>query len=145
MYTFKAGVLIFAASTIASPAHAACPMALAVYAEQERIAEIDFTPTLESSTVTNSFRMLLPNDLILVGMVQWSSEPVPYARPYGTITYKCPEGDATGEEFAACTIWQGVLYGRRTIALSSCRGLRAKRRLNSCSPVLPQPCSLTRR
>lgn len=93
-------------------AHAACPMALAVYAEQERIAEINFTPTLESSTVTNSFRMLLPNDLVVDGMVQWSNEPIPYARPYGTLTYKCPDGDAIGEELAACTIWQGVVYGQ---------------------------------
>ena len=24
--------------------------------------------------------------------------------------YKCPEGDVTGEELAACTVWQGVIY-----------------------------------
>ena len=25
--------------------------------------------------------------------------------------HNCPEGDATGDEIAACTVWQGNVYG----------------------------------
>lgn len=108
----RVGAAAMAASVLAVPANAACPMALATYAEQERVAEINFTPALGGATVTNTFRMILPGDFVLDGMVQWSGEPVPYARPYGAITYRCPEGDATGDELAACTIWQGVIYAQ---------------------------------
>ena len=90
-----------------SPALAACPIELAVYGEREQVAEIDFRPTMGSATTTNSFKMLLGNDLVLDGVVLWSSDA---ARPHGTLMHQCPEGDVTGEELAACTVWEGVIY-----------------------------------
>ena len=33
------------------------------------------------------------------------------SRPHGSLMYKCPTGDVTGEELAACTVWEGVVYG----------------------------------
>lgn len=91
----------------ASPALAACPIELAVYGEREQVAEIDFRPTMGSATTTNSFKMLLGKDVVLDGVVLWSSDA---ARPHGTLMHKCPEGDVTGEELAACTVWEGVIY-----------------------------------
>ncbi|TGT70030.1 hypothetical protein EN802_22830 [bacterium M00.F.Ca.ET.159.01.1.1] len=76
-------------------AQAACPIQLAVYGEAKSGAEIDFTPAGSSATITNAFRMILDNNVVL---------------PHGSLMYKCPAGDVTGEELAACTIWEGVIY-----------------------------------
>jgi hypothetical protein len=102
------GVLsIFASTQIAVPAVAACPIELAVYGDRDDIAGVDFSPATNQATVTNAFRMNLGDGVVLDGIVMWSEGT---ERPYGTLTYKCPEGDVTGEELAACTVWQGVIY-----------------------------------
>lgn len=91
----------------ATTANAACPIELAVYGDRDKAAEIDFRPTLQSATVTNSFKMVLDNDTVLDGVVMWSDG---VARPNGMLMHRCPEGDVTGEELDACTVWQGVIY-----------------------------------
>lgn len=91
----------------AQPAFADCPIELATYADRDKAAEINFTPVKESATVTNSFRLLLDNNVVLDGIVMWTQEE---ARPMGQLMYKCPEGDVTGAEIEACTLWQGVVY-----------------------------------
>ena len=91
-----------------SAAHAACPIQLAVYGEVQSGAEIDFTPTGSSATITNSFRMILDNNIVLDGIAMWTEGSA--ARPHGSLMYKCPTGDVTGEELAACTVWEGVVY-----------------------------------
>ncbi|TIX04978.1 MAG: hypothetical protein E5V44_14205, partial [Mesorhizobium sp.] len=50
-------------------AHAACPLELAVYGDAESEAGIDFRPTMDSATVTNSFKMLLDKGVVLDGIV----------------------------------------------------------------------------
>ena len=95
------------ACLLATPAYAACPIELAVYADRDGIAEIDFSPTQGGATVTNTFKMILPSDVVLDGFVQWTEV---VSRGYGTLQHKCPTGDVTGEEYAACTVWQGVIY-----------------------------------
>lgn len=92
---------------ISGPAFSACPIELAVYGDRDAVAGIDFRPAINQATVTNAFRMNLENGVALDGMVMWSEGT---ARPYGTLMYKCPEGDVTGEELDACTVWQGVVY-----------------------------------
>lgn len=94
-------------SAIALPALAACPMELSVYADEQGGAGIDFRPRGASATVTNAFRMHLPDGTQFDGMVMWSTD---VARPWGTLMHKCPEGDVTGDELAACTVWEGVVY-----------------------------------
>ena len=84
-----------------------CALAHATYANADDGADLQFSPTKESVTVTNSFKLLLDKDLTLDGIVQWSEM---VKRPYGMLMYKCPEGDVTGAELAACTVWQGVIY-----------------------------------
>ena len=99
--------LCTAATIGASPARAACPVELSTYADRDGVAEINFTPTLNSATVTNTFRMLLDNDVVLDGIIQWTDG---IARPHGMLMYKCPQGDVTGAEIDACTVWQGIIY-----------------------------------
>jgi hypothetical protein len=101
------GVCALAVVLIATPVLAACPIELAVYGDRDGAAGIDFRPAINQATVTNAFRMNLENGLVLDGMVMWSEG---MARPYGSLTYKCPEGDVTGDELDACTVWQGVIY-----------------------------------
>ena len=91
----------------ASPALAACPIELAVYGEREQAAEIDFRPTMGSATTTNTFKMVVGKDVMLDGVVLWSGDA---ARPHGSLMHQCPEGDVTGGDLAACTVWEGVIY-----------------------------------
>jgi hypothetical protein len=115
---------------IAMPALAACPIELAVYGDLEQAAELDFTPAKDSATVTNSFRMVLDNDTVLDGIVQWSEDGG--RRPHGALMHKCPEGDVTGDELAACTVWEGVIYSsdeQGNIELLPAEGVEAPKKL----------------
>ncbi|MBN9242665.1 MAG: hypothetical protein J0I98_07720 [Mesorhizobium sp.] len=100
-------ILGCAAIVAVAPALAACPVELAVYGDRDNAAGIDFRPATGLATVTNAFRMTLDNGTAFDGMVMWSEGT---ERPYGTLTYKCPDGDVTGKEMEACTVWQGVIY-----------------------------------
>ncbi|MEI9419323.1 hypothetical protein [Mesorhizobium sp. Cs1321R2N1] len=113
----------------ANTAHASCPIELAVYGEAQSGAEIDFTPTGTSATVTNRFRLVLDNNVVLNGIVMWTQG---VARPNGALMYKCPEGDVTGEELAACTLWNGVIYtsdDKGNIGLLPAEGVEAPKTL----------------
>jgi hypothetical protein len=113
----------------ASTAHAACPFELAVYGDAENAAEIDFRPTGESAVVTNTFKMVLDKGVVLDGIVMWTEG---VARPHGSLMYKCPTGDVTGDELAACTVWEGVVYSaddKGNIALLPAEGVDAPKTL----------------
>ncbi|MBN9072504.1 MAG: hypothetical protein J0H34_13125 [Rhizobiales bacterium] len=90
----------------AAPALAACPVELATYGEAQSGARLEFVPA-EGAAVTNAFRLLMGDSLVLDGVVMWT-EDVP--RPRGMLMYKCPEGDVTGSELAGCIVWEGVVY-----------------------------------
>ncbi|WP_413776794.1 hypothetical protein [Mesorhizobium sp. AR07] len=112
-----------------SAAFAACPIELAVYGEAQSGSEIDFTPTGTSATVTNTLRMILDNNVVLNGIVMWNDG---VSRPNGALMYKCPEGDVTGEELAACTPWHGVIYtsdDKGSIGLLPAEGVDAPKTL----------------
>ena len=51
--------------------------------------------------------MVLDKGVVLDGIVMWTDG---VSRPHGSLMYKCPTGDVTGDELAACTVWQGVIY-----------------------------------
>ena len=112
MQSIGRGTAIQAASfavslAAASPVFAACPIELATYADTRGVAELEFTPGMGGATVSNSFRLLLDNNVVLDGIVQWlDHEP----RPWGMLMYKCPDGDVTGADLAKCTLWEGVIY-----------------------------------
>lgn len=93
------------------PAGAACPIELATYRDTSGVAEIDFSPVIlpeeGEPEISNSFRLLLDNDVVIEGQVKWEGrEP----RPMATLRYKCPEGEPTAEDLEACTVWNGVVY-----------------------------------
>lgn len=101
-------VTLFAVLALAAaPARAACPIELAVFGDRDDAASVEFLPTGESVTVTNTFRMVLGEGVVLDGIVMWSAD---VSRPNGILMHNCPEGDVTGEELTACTAWQGVIY-----------------------------------
>ncbi len=102
------GLAFAAALAAASPATAACPVELAIYRDRDGVAEIAFRPAAGSAAVTNKFQMAMRGGPLFEGVVMWTEEP---ARPYGQVMFNCPEGDVTGAELDACTLWQGVIYG----------------------------------
>ncbi|WP_287114288.1 hypothetical protein [Mesorhizobium sp.] len=114
---------------IRATALAACPLELAVYGDAESAAEIGFRPTGGSAVVTNTFKMVLDNSVVLDGIVMWTEG---VARPHGSLMYKCPTGDVTGDELAACTVWEGVVYSadeKGNIALLPAEGVDAPKAL----------------
>jgi len=91
----------------AGPATAACPQALAVYAGDG--AEIAFAGRLsDADAMLHRFSLTFgKNDVRMDGVVMMAGEP---DRPWGVVLHDCPEGDVTGAEIAACTVWEGVIY-----------------------------------
>lgn len=123
-----AATLLVAAST-ASPAFAACNQELAVYSEPQAQAGLEFTPA-GGSGGTHTFSIVFAeNDVVLDGIVMWTQG---VARPNALVMHACPEGDVTGAELDACTVWQGVVYAvddEGTIGLLPDQGLAAARQL----------------
>jgi hypothetical protein len=107
MKQLVAFALVLACSPVGPAAFAACPMELAVYRDRDAVAGIDFRPAGEGATVTNSFRMHVGDAAVFDGFVMWTDG---VSRPYAMLTHNCPEGDVTGEEIAACTLWEGIVY-----------------------------------
>ena len=102
---FAAIAVMLALSAV--PAHAACPQELGVYTEGEAHASLEFKPAPEGAA-NHEFRLVFAeNGVVLDGVVMWTEDP---ARPHGMLMHDCPEGDVTGEELEACTVWQGVIY-----------------------------------
>lgn len=105
--------LAVAASLMAAaPAMAAidCTQDRAVYADSEGRTTVSFkvTPDNVPAMTSNEFTIAVQDaDIRMDGVVMWLSG-VP--RPGGIVMYQCPDGDVTGEELEACTIWQGVIY-----------------------------------
>jgi hypothetical protein len=91
-------------------AHGAdCPQEQGRYADSQGIYTLAFEPVdPESSASSHSFKMTIKDsDIVLDGYVM-ASEPV--NRSNGFLFNNCPEGDITGADIAACTVWQGVIY-----------------------------------
>ena len=107
--------LAFSASTLSAllavpPAVAAdCLQEQAIYGDADGAYELHFEPVGSASAATsNHFKVkIAKTDLVLDGIVMQSDEPV---RANGMIMNNCPEGDVTGDDIAACTVWQGVIY-----------------------------------
>ncbi|HTO32616.1 MAG TPA: hypothetical protein VL202_15770 [Pararhizobium sp.] len=101
---------LFAVLLAVSPVIAEdCLQERAIYGDAAGAYELRFEPVGSGSAATsNHFKMsVAKSDLILDGIVMQSGEPV---RANGMIMNNCPEGDITGDDIAACTVWQGVVY-----------------------------------
>jgi hypothetical protein len=86
-----------------------CLQSKAIYGDADGAYELRFLPVgSESATTSNRFELAaLKAELKLEGFVMLSGDP---ERANGMIMHNCPEGDVTGEDLAACIIWEGVIY-----------------------------------
>ncbi|KRB62731.1 hypothetical protein ASE04_00710 [Rhizobium sp. Root708] len=87
-----------------------CNQARAVYADRDGAYELRFKPIAsEAASASNLFALkILKSSLELDGYVMPSEDPT---RAAGILMFQCPDGDATGADLDACTIWQGPVYG----------------------------------
>lgn len=88
---------------------AECPQERAIYADRDGGYELAFVPVgSDAAATSHHFTVkVLASGAVLDGIVMTGEEP---ARSNGMVLNDCPEGDATGEEIAACTVWEGVVY-----------------------------------
>ena len=87
------------------------------------------------AAVTNSFGLILDND-VGFGRDRHVEAMARAARPHGSLMYRCPTGDVTGEELAACTLWEGVIYSaddKGAVGLLPAEGTEAPRSPSSRS------------
>ena len=101
--------LMVTASFTGAATAAECPQANAIYQDSDKAYEIRFSPVPAAAATSHMFKLaVLKTDLVLDGVVLPADE---VERFVGTILHNCPEGDVTGADLEACTIWEGVLYG----------------------------------
>lgn len=85
-----------------------CPQDHAVYEDVSRQYQITFQTPSEASVVSHLFTMTIAKtDTKLDGNVQKTEDVV---RSLGTVLFQCPDGDVTGADLDACTVWQSVIY-----------------------------------
>jgi len=85
-----------------------CTQDHAVYEDASHKYRLSFEATSEASAVSHLFTMEIANtDVKMDGNVQMT-DVVP--RSLGLLLNKCPDGDVTGADLEACTIWQGLVY-----------------------------------
>lgn len=109
----KGVAAIAAAALLAVPAcafGAACKQEQAVYTDRDGAYELRFAPlNSQSAAASNQFKMsALKSSVVMDGYVMPTEDPV---RAIGILMFNCPEGDATGADLDACTVWQGTVYG----------------------------------
>lgn len=82
-----------------------CLQALAGYGTEDQEIMLEF-----AGSADGAFRVLLGNgDAVLQGFVYPGEDD---GGDLAVVLNNCPEGDATGEELAACTIWQGPIVAQ---------------------------------
>ncbi|MCV0394622.1 MAG: hypothetical protein K5872_00280 [Rhizobiaceae bacterium] len=101
--TLAVGVLL----TLPASAIADCAIEHATYHDRDDVAELRFLPVDGQSFVANGFELKVGSNPPFEGFVLWTENPL---RPHARVTYQCPEGDVTGDEIEACTIWHGPIY-----------------------------------
>lgn len=96
----------FLAATAACAAE--CQQDRAIYADRDGGYELTFEPVgSDAAATSHQFKLkVLASGVALDGIVM----PGDPARSNGMVMHNCPEGDVTGEEIAACTVWEGVIY-----------------------------------
>jgi hypothetical protein len=102
--------LVFLGLVAATAASAAeCRQDRAIYADRDGGYELTFEPVGSNAAATSHhFKLtVLSSKTVLDGIVMPGDDPV---RSNGMVMHNCPEGDVTGEEIAACTVWEGVIY-----------------------------------
>ena len=88
---------------------AGCLQQNAIYSDRDGAYELTFEPVdSEAASASHRLKVRISNsDLVLDGYVM-PSEPV--NRSNGMLFNHCPDGDVTGADIAACTVWEGMVY-----------------------------------
>lgn len=84
-----------------------CAIERAVFTEAEAGMVLSFRPVGSDSAAVSHLFTITGGKLKLDGHVMYDEDA---RRPGGMVMNNCPEGDATGAELRACTIWTGVPY-----------------------------------
>lgn len=92
-----------------SPAFAVeCMQEKAVYVDMDDAYELRFEPMGSESSLSNRFKLAIRNTTVVAdGVVMRTDDQL---RADGRIMFECPEGDVTGADLRACTVWQGMVY-----------------------------------
>jgi hypothetical protein len=102
---------------LTTAADASCRQDRATYGDSQSAFELRFLPSdSEASASTHRFMVSIPSSALTLQGYVMGSEPV--SRSNGMIFNNCPEGDVTGADLVACTVWQGVIYGNVSGKLS---------------------------
>jgi hypothetical protein len=103
-----ATVLLAALAFSETASAADCLIEKATYREAETGVELVFAAASgENTPVTHGFRSEI-GKFKLDGHVLYDPE---IERPIGMLMNNCPDGDVTGADLAACTVWKGIVYG----------------------------------
>jgi hypothetical protein len=91
---------------------ATCLQDHAIYGDRDNAYELAFQSGRSDAEVsTHRFSLrVLENQLVLDGYVMADEDS---GRSAGLLFFNCPEGDVTGADLRACTIWQGAVYGNK--------------------------------
>jgi hypothetical protein len=85
-----------------------CAQEKAVYVDMDNAYELRFEPMGSESSVSNRFKLAVRNtNIVADGIVMRTDD---HLRADGRIMFECPEGDVTGADLRACTVWQGMVY-----------------------------------
>ncbi len=93
----------------ASAIAAECKQGKAIYGDRDGAYELRFSPiTSEAVTSSHQFKLsALKTPVVMDGYVMPSDDP---GRTMGMVLFNCPDGDVTGDDLDACTVWQGFVY-----------------------------------
>ena len=93
----------------ASAIAAECKQGKAIYADRDGAYELRFSPiTSEAVSSSHQFKLsALKTSVVMDGYVMSSDDP---GRTMGMVLFNCPDGDVTGADLDACTVWQGFVY-----------------------------------
>ena len=93
---------------IVSPALAdeACVQEKAVYTSAHGFS-LSFKPVGSDAAAVNNLFEMTSGSVSLTGFVMESEAPV---RSIARVEKDCPEGDVTGDDIAACTVFEGYVY-----------------------------------
>lgn len=85
-----------------------CAQEKAVYGDMDNAYELRFEPAGAAIAVSNKFKLAVLNTAVVADGVVMHGDDGSHAS--GTIMFNCPEGDVTGADLRACTVWQGMIY-----------------------------------
>jgi hypothetical protein len=89
--------------------HAACVQQKAFYGDKDGAYELSFEPVdSDASSSSHRIKVKINNSEVVLDGYVMPSEPV--NRSNGILFNNCPEGDVTGADLAACTVWEGMIY-----------------------------------